>query len=336
MGAWFVVRPAMKQESRVLQKRSHVRIEAPERLRSASGEGIGRAPLRSLAIVGHGVMGELLVQRVLACGLLPAACVSISGRRSERNRELERRYGIGSSESNPRIVEGADLIILAVKPVTLPNVLGELRSHLRADQVVVSIVSGVPLRAVSAGLHHRAVARAMPNLPSAVGCGVTAWLGPHLDRDGRARVTALLGTLGRTVEVRSDRLMDAATAIAGAGPIYPLLLMESLVDSGVRIGLPHRLARELVFRMVLASTTAWRIGMRSTDLGATAHSSAHLRATVASAVDASVRRGRELYVERTRSRDASQVSRAIQNRAGPDGKQSPPEDRLSRSRSTSL
>jgi len=208
----------------------------------------------SLAFIGGGVMGEAMIRGLLQKGIVPAARIAVTGPRAERRDELSKRFGIRAIAENAAAAAGASVVVLSVKPQVLPAVMRELRATLRPDQLVLSIVAGATMHALTTGLGHAAVVRAMPNTPAQVGMGVTAWYAaPAVSAEQRATARTLLEALGEQIAVDDESHVDMATALSGTGPTYVFLLMEAMVDAGVHLGFSRRVAEELVLRTVEGS-----------------------------------------------------------------------------------
>ncbi|MGH2450129.1 MAG: pyrroline-5-carboxylate reductase [Candidatus Limnocylindria bacterium] len=273
-----------------------------------------------LGFLGGGTMAEAMIKGLLDKGLVEPAQVVASGPRAERRAELEKRFGIRTAAANPEAAKGADVVVLSVKPQVLPAVMRELQGTLRRDQLVLSIVAGVSLRALQQGLAHPVVVRAMPNTPAQVAMGVTAWAATaDVHEPHRERARAILGALGEEIAVDDEELVDMATALSGTGPTYVFLLMEALVDAGVHLGFSRRVAEELVLRTVEGSALFARKSGRHlaelrnmvTSPGGTSASAIYqlekggLRTILSKAVYAAYRRTRELGEAADRDLDRS-------------------------------
>jgi pyrroline-5-carboxylate reductase len=214
-----------------------------------------------LAFVGGGVMGEAMIRGALNANLLRPDQVRVADAAQERRDLLQNRYQVRVSGSNRNVLAGAEVVVLAVKPEQAGSVLGELRGVLRPGQLFLSVVAGVPLAALAAGLDHSAVVRVIPNTPAQVGAGVSAWMASaEVDAVGRSRAAALLGALGRAVEVEDEDYLDMATALSGSGPAYAFLFLEALIDAGVHVGLPRATARLLAAETLLGAALMARDG----------------------------------------------------------------------------
>jgi pyrroline-5-carboxylate reductase len=200
-----------------------------------------------LAVIGAGVMGEAMVAGLVDRQLIEASRVTCSHPRAIRRDALAAAHGVDVAADNAAAARDAGIVLLAVKPQMLAGVMAELRGSLRAEQLVISIIAGASTTALRDGLQHRAVVRTMPNTPAQIGQGVTVWYATEdVDERGRDRVRAVLGALGRELEVPDERQVAMATAVSGTGPTYIFLFIEALTDAAVHLGFPRHVARELV------------------------------------------------------------------------------------------
>jgi pyrroline-5-carboxylate reductase len=144
--------------------------------------------------------------------------------------------------------------VLSVKPQTLVSVLEEIRGGIPAQALAISIVAGARLAQLREGTGHPAWARSMPNTPGQIGAGITVWTAtPETAPKQRNMARAILEALGQDVYVEDEDYLDMATALSGTGPAYVYLFMEAMVDAGVHLGFPRRLAEQLVVQTVKGS-----------------------------------------------------------------------------------
>ena len=201
----------------------------------------------SLAIIGAGAMGEAMLAGLVDRRLMDAGRVTCSHPRVARRDALAAAHGVRVSADNVAAAQDADIVLLAVKPQMLGGVMKELTGHLRATQLVISVIAGASTRALAGGLRHPAVVRSMPNTPAQIGQGVTVWYATEaVDERGRDQVRTMLGALGREFEVHDERQVAMATAVSGTGPTFIFLYIEALTDAAVHLGFPRHVARELV------------------------------------------------------------------------------------------
>jgi pyrroline-5-carboxylate reductase len=210
-----------------------------------------------LSFVGVGAMAEAMIAGLLRRELVEPAQVTGSHPRAARREELRERYRIRMTESNREAATGGpapSVVVIAVKPQRVGNILGELRGSLAEGQCALSIVAGARLETLAGGLGHAAVVRAMPNTPAQIGEGMTAWTAtPEVGPRQLEVVRALLGALGREMYVENENMIDMATALSATGPTYIFMMMEALVDAGVHMGFSRHVAQELVTQTMLGS-----------------------------------------------------------------------------------
>jgi pyrroline-5-carboxylate reductase len=177
-----------------------------------------------------------------------------SGPREERVQQLNARYGIQPFTDNATAASLADVLVLSVKPQRLSMVLKGLKGQLKPDALALSIVAGASIGKISAGLGHEVVVRSMPNTPAQIGEGITVWTAsPSASEAQLETARAILGALGPEVFVEDEHLLDMATALSGTGPAYVFLFMEALIDAGVHMGFPRRIAEQLVIQTIRGS-----------------------------------------------------------------------------------
>jgi len=211
---------------------------------------------KALAFIGSGTMAEAMIQVLVKKELVAPAHICASGPREERARELNQRYGVVGTTDNREAAEAADVVMLSVKPQVLPIVLSELEGLVFPEALVLSIVAGMGIDTIAAGLRHPAVVRAMPNTPAQIGQGMTVWTASQgVGEMQRAQAAAILQAMGREIYVEEEDMLDMATAVSGTGPTYVFLMMEALTDAAVHLGFSRRVAEELVTQTVLGAAS---------------------------------------------------------------------------------
>jgi len=220
-----------------------------------------------IAFIGGGAMGEAIVKCLINKKLATPQDIVVSDISPVRRGLLSKEYGVGTLADNKKAVANADLIILAVKPQNLPQVMEEIKTP-SPEQMVLSIVAGATLSSLCQGLNHSSVIRAMPNMPTQIGEGMTIWTATaETGQKPKELAKAVLGALGKEIYVTDEKYLSMATALSGSGPAYVFLFIEVLVDAGVHIGLPRDMAQELVIQTILGSTlTVERTGKHPADL----------------------------------------------------------------------
>ena len=207
-----------------------------------------------ITFIGGGAMGEAMLSAILEKGLAAPPAITVSDINEARRRHLEQQYGVTVTASNQQAAQPGDVVILAIKPQNLVEVMAELNGQLQSSTLVLSIVAGARINTLCLGLDHNCVVRVMPNTPAQIGEGMSVWTATaEVTEQQRGWVSSMLGAMGREICVNDEQYLDMVTAVSGSGPAYIFLLVESLVDAAVEIGLPRDMAEELVLQTLLGS-----------------------------------------------------------------------------------
>jgi len=208
----------------------------------------------TVGFVGGGNMGEALIKGLLGANLVPASAIHAADVRLDRLKQLDRKYGIQVSSDNVELVRHSDVVILAVKPQIMDAVLKEIAPAVTRKKLLISIAAGVSTAKIRAVLNKDArLIRVMPNTPALVLEGVTAIAkADGLEPDDLDAAGEIFGAVGRVV-VLEESLMDAVTGLSGSGPAYVAVVIESLADGGVRMGLDRITAMTLATQTVLGA-----------------------------------------------------------------------------------
>lgn len=210
---------------------------------------------KKIAFIGPGVMAEAMIAGLLRKKLSKPENITATGPREERGVELHKKYGIETTTDNASAASHADVVVLSVKPQRLSEVMKGLKG-IRSDALVLSIIAGASLKKIGAGLKHKAIVRSMPNTPGQIGEGITVWTSSKEVTEEQQEMTrAILGALGEEVFVEDESYLDMATALSGTGPAYVFLFTEALIDAGVHMGFPRRIAEQLVLQTIKGSAS---------------------------------------------------------------------------------
>jgi len=211
--------------------------------------------MRRIAVLGAGNMGSALIGGILKVGVAGPGHLVATVRTPERAAELAAKFGIPvTAEGNREAAAGADLIVLAVKPSTVPKVLAEIRGVLHEGQILLSLAAALPISLIERLIEKRMpVFRAMPNIPVVVEEGATAVAANAIATVAeRALVESIFRAVGVVVFVEED-LMDAVTALSGSGPAYVYMVIEALIAGGVKMGLSREVSTRLAEQTVLGA-----------------------------------------------------------------------------------
>ena len=207
-----------------------------------------------IAFIGGGVMGEAMLSAILAKGLSWPQAISVSDISQSRRQHLEQKYGVATMNDNRQAIKRGDVVVLAIKPQNLAEVMAELNGQLKSAQLVLSIIAGARIDTLCRGLNHNCVVRAMPNTPAQIGEGISVWTATAEVTEQQKRwAGSILGAMGKEIYVDDEKYIDMATAVSGSGPAYIFLFAESLIEAAMHIGLPRDMAQELVVQTLSGS-----------------------------------------------------------------------------------
>lgn len=209
---------------------------------------------KRLAVLGAGKIGEALIRGLLDAGAIDAANVAVTAGHQQRLDLLRERFGISGTLSNRAAADSADLIILSVKPQTVPVVLSEIADAVKPTQLLISVAASVGTALIEN--HFSApvpVIRAMPNTPCQLKKGMTGIAaGKHASAEHIELARFIFNSVGRTI-VTEEKHMDAITGLSASGPAFIYMVIESLAEAGVKVGLPREVATELAAQTVLGA-----------------------------------------------------------------------------------
>ena len=264
---------------------------------------------QKVGFIGGGNMGEALIKGLLAANLVPPEAIHASDVRIERLRSLDQQYGVQLREDNGALVRDVDIVILAVKPQIMAPVVRQIAPVVTRRKLLISIAAGVSTTTIRAALGKDArLIRVMPNTPALVLEAVTAIAKAEgLEAGDLDTAAEIFSAVGRVVTLEED-LMDAVTGLSGSGPAYVAVVVESLADGGVKMGLDRLTAMTLATQTVLgAARLMLETGMHpgalkdmvaspggTTIAGIAAMEEGGIRNTFIKAVERATQRSREL------------------------------------------
>ena len=209
---------------------------------------------RKIGVIGAGNMGTALIRGWLKAGLAQPTDIFIADAVPERVQGLQRELGLQAAD-NRQVASQADIVLLAVKPQVVPEVLAEIQPQIDASRLVISIAAGIPLSLLAEMLPTARLMRVMPNTPTLVQAGMAAVAqGPRTDKADLELTCRLFEAVGRWVVVE-EKLMDAVTGLSGSGPAYVFVFLEALADGGVKMGLPRHTALMLAAQTILGAAS---------------------------------------------------------------------------------
>ncbi len=241
----------MREPTRAL--RQEQTLQAPGDVRLARLTPVDEIDIKSaqVGLIGVGNMGQALLVALLKAGA-DASKINFAVRRSERNHEIEERYGIKAA-SVEEMAASSDVLMIIVKPQDLESIMERVAPSLKPGSLVISFLAGKKIATVEAGLGNPAVARVMPNTPTLLGVGMSiVSYGKAVRPDQRRYVSDFLAAAGKSIEV-AEELQDAATATSGSGPAYFFAFVEAMVAGAVTMGIDEATATTLVIQTIVGA-----------------------------------------------------------------------------------
>ena len=209
---------------------------------------------KKIAVLGAGKLGETLIKGLLDAGVIDVAKVTVTAAHQPRLQQLKEKFNVNGTLSNSEAVKGADILLLSVKPQTVPLVLSEIGAELLPSQLLISVAASVSIAFIEKHLHRDVpVIRAMPNTPAQINCGMTGLApGKNAIAEHVALAKYIFDSVGRTI-VADEKHMDAITGLSASGPAFIYIIIESLAEAGVKVGLPRDIATELAAQTVVGA-----------------------------------------------------------------------------------
>ena len=212
--------------------------------------------LKRIGFIGGGNMARSLIGGLVAAGT-PPDIVKASDPEKTIRASLASDFGIETTGDNAEILEASDVLVLAVKPQVIEKVLTPLSSSFDAHKpLVISVAAGIPIASIEKWANtDLAVIRVMPNTPALIGAGAAGlFANPRTSVEQRAAAESIIQSVGTSIWVGDETLIDTVTAVSGSGPAYFFYLMEAIIEAGVAGGLEPSAARALVLQTALGAS----------------------------------------------------------------------------------
>lgn len=265
---------------------------------------------KKIGVIGTGNMGEALVSGLVSSGSSNPENIICTDVRENRLESVQEKYGVVTTKDNIEAVKASEIVIYAVKPQIIASVLSETASVLDMSKLIISIAAGVPLAAIESCLKKDLrLIRVMPNIAAFVkeSASVLA-AGKNASQDDIKLAMVIFDSMGKSIFIKENILMDAITGLSGSGPAYIFLIVDAMADAGVKVGLSREDALFLSIQTVLGSAKLlmetkehpMRLKDMVTSPGGTAIAGIHtlekggLRTTLINAVEVATKRSKEL------------------------------------------
>jgi len=265
---------------------------------------------KKISIIGTGNMGEALLSGLVSSGSSNPKNIICTDIRENKLKTIQEKYGVHTTSDNVKAVETSEIIIYAVKPQIIASVLRETTACLDMSKLIISIAAGVPLVAIESCLNKELrLIRVMPNIAAFVkeSASVIAAGGKATEEDIKLSL-AIFDSMGKSIFLKENILMDAITGLSGSGPAYIFLIVDAMADAGVKVGLSREDALFLSSQTILGAAKLLietkehpgRLKDMVTSPGGTAIAGIHtlekggIRTTLINAVEVATKRSKEL------------------------------------------
>ena len=201
-----------------------------------------------IGFIGAGNMAEALIRGVILAHVYDPANIYISDIRPERREELSQKYGVKTAQTNPELVSQVNVLVLSVKPQNMNEAMDSIAQHIDPEMLVISIVAGKRIDAITQHLGDVAVVRVMPNTPALIDEGASALYANEKAQAKMEKARLVFLCVGKSIVLHEESLIDAVTAVSGSGPAYYFLIMEEMIKAGVALGLTYEFSKSLVLQ----------------------------------------------------------------------------------------
>ncbi len=207
-----------------------------------------------IGFIGLGNMATAMIGGILGKGLYTNADIIGSDKLQQTAELAKEKFGIETYTDNKEIVKKADIVVFAVKPIFLPEVIAEIKDEMTMDKLIISIVAGKSIDWIEGAFSKQIrLVRCMPNTPAFVGEGCTAiCLNQHASKEDEKTALAIMNSFGKA-SVVAEHLMDAVVGVSGSSPAYVFMFIEAMADAVVLAGMPRAQAYEFAAQSVLGS-----------------------------------------------------------------------------------
>ncbi|GMR07245.1 MAG: pyrroline-5-carboxylate reductase [Gammaproteobacteria bacterium] len=210
---------------------------------------------RQIAFIGGGNMARSLIAGLISDGCEPAN-IHVSDPHEHQRQSLQEAFSVNTTSSNTQVLQGADVVVLAVKPQILRQVIEEIADSINKQPLLmVSIVAGIRIDTIQNWLGGPApLVRTMPNTPAMVQTGATGlFANREVSDEQRELAESIMRAVGVALWLDDEELIDAVTALSGSGPAYFFLVMEAMINAGQSLGLSAEVARLLTLQTALGA-----------------------------------------------------------------------------------
>lgn len=219
-----------------------------------------------LSFIGYGNMGRVFVEAIAKAEIVSSKQIIVADPRAEKLEQLHREWGVKTTTNNQEAVREAGIVLLAVKPQQMRDVLQEFKDVVQPQALVISIAAGFTISSIAQALEreNQPIIRVMPNLAATVGKSVSGWIAnSHVSDEQKKTTKQLLQAVGMEFVVDSEEMLDVVTAVSGSGPAYYYYFTEALIDGAKKLGMGEKEATELAVQTFVGAATLLESSRRS-------------------------------------------------------------------------
>jgi pyrroline-5-carboxylate reductase len=212
---------------------------------------------KNIGFIGAGKMAEALVSGIINAKAASADNIIVSDKDISRIKHMTGCYHVNGTQSNSKLAETSDIIILAVKPNNMDKVLYDIKEYVDEKKLVISIAAGIKEEFIRKNLSWDTkiqIVRVMPNTPAQILQGASGiYFNENCDDKGKEYAKTIFDAVGVSFVLEKESLLDAVTALSGSGPAYVFFFIEALSDAGVSMGLSRKISQELAIQTVFGA-----------------------------------------------------------------------------------
>ncbi len=207
-----------------------------------------------IAFIGGGNMGTAILSALIEKNLAKPSEITVKDVVIERLEYLKKTYNVSVTTENASAIVDKEVILLSVKPQTIPEVMPEMKDKISREQLIISIMAGIQISTLREGLNHNSIVRVMPNMPAQVFEGMSGWTTtPEVSKEQIDLARSILQAIGKEIYFNDETYLDMVTALSGSGPAYFFYFVESLIEAGVKMGFSYDESYELVLQTMIGS-----------------------------------------------------------------------------------
>ena len=202
----------------------------------------------TIGFIGGGNMAEALIKGIIGAKVYAPENILVSDIAGNRLEYLAKQYSVTTTESNSRLAEKADIIVLSVKPQNISDALQSIKTAVDPDKLIISIAAGIKTKNISAVLGNLPIVRVMPNTPALIAQGASALFVNDQAKSMLRKAETIFSSVGKAVFVDDEEMIDTVTAVSGSGPAYFFLLIEEMIKAAIQLDMPEETAKQLVLQ----------------------------------------------------------------------------------------